>query len=829
MKTAGKVTKYLAVLCMMFFLFAVPLQAAADGTGQSPKAAAEAEVTGITLDKAKSIKVNQSVTLKASVLPAKSAGAKLTWSSSAPSVASVVNGKVTGRSVGEAVITVRAANGKKAFCKVTVGITKTGTFEAFSKAGAGLKKELSGGIGARGASNSKYALKRLIIKTDGRALDYTKVKAAAAVKGPEGMYVLQFSTVAATESAMKAIEKWPGIVYVEPDTYVEVQAQKTEGEGSAVENIEYSTSVSEEFVTDEDAVNGWADEEEGLSSVVSVLSVKDAEEEGTAAADMVRAQSNSWGVSKIGAAAYAKRVAANRSGTIKVAVVDSGVASHPFLSGRVLSGGYDFVDNDSNPYDEFGHGTHVSGTIVDCTPGLKVKILPVRVLNSAGRGTTFDIGSGIRYAADHGAKVINLSLTGDHCEYEEEQIRYAVSKGVTVVVSAGNDYSDIDKKGRCPAHMSNVICVGAVDSNNKKASFSNQGRTLDVVAPGVSIMSCVPGGGYEYWDGTSMAAPHISALAAMLKLMNPSMSPAQIEKTIKNHCKDLGNKGWDRYYGYGIPNFSSIGKIAVKRVTLNRSSVTLTKGNRCTLSATVSPSNASNKKITWSSSNRSIATVNSKGVVVAKKAGTATITAKSNNGKRASCKVTVKNPSGGKLAAPTFTRKTMDANGKVSLKWKANSKAKGYRVKIYSYRNGTTGVRYLTGSGRASWSMKLSTNSVYRISVCAYKISSGKRVFGSSRTVYLSAPRTFTGTNSTSNAITVNWKRIYGVSGYRIYRSQSSNSGFKLSRSLSSKATSVRIKYSGSHVYVRIVPYKTVNGKRISLPYSVAYIYKTYY
>ena len=827
MKKTGKVTKYLAVLCGIIFLFAFPMQAAASAAGQNTKTAAE--VTSITMEKTKTIKVNQSVTLRPSVLPAKAVGQKLTWSSSDSSVASVVNGKVTGRAVGETVITARAANGKKAFCKVTVGITKTTTFDAFIRAAAELKKTAGSEGGARSAANSKFALKRLIVKTNGRALDYGKVKASSAVKGPEGMYVLQFATIAATESAMKTIEKWPGIVYVEPDSYVSVQVQKTGNGTSTIENVMGSASVTESFVTDEDAENGWADSDETVSSIGAVSNAGAAEASGTASADTVLAQANSWGVAKIGAATYAKRVASKRSNaTIKVAVVDSGVAQHSFLNGRLLSGGYDFVDNDSNPYDEFGHGTHVAGTIVDCTPGLKVKILPVRVLNSAGRGTSLDIGSGIRYAADHGAKVINLSLTGDHCEYEEEQIRYAIRKGVTVVVSAGNDYSDIDTMNRCPAHMSSVICVGAVNSANKRPSFSNRGKTLDVAAPGVGILSCIPGGGYASWDGTSMAAPHVSALAAMLKIMNPSMTPAQVEKAIKNHCTDLGVSGWDKDYGAGIPNFASLGTVAVKQVKLNRTSVTVTKGKTCTLTATISPSNATNKKVTWSSSNTSVATVSSKGVVTAKKAGTATITAKSNNGKRASCKVTVKNPASAKLSVPVFSYSSMDENGRASIQWRSCSGAKGYRVKIYNYRNKATGTRYLSGASSTSWSMKLDKNTLYRISVCAYKVSSGKKVFGASRTVYLSAPRWPYSTNETPTAMTLNWSKITGLSGYRIYRSASFNTGYSLLKTLSANTRAIRITGINAYTYIRIIPYKTVNGKKINLPYATTTIMPGY-
>ena len=112
----------------------------------------------------------------------------------------------------------------------------------------------------------------------------------------------------------------------------------------------------------------------------------------------------------------------------------------------------------------------------------------------------------------------------------------------------------------------------------------------------------------------------------MVKLANPSYSPAKVESTIKSHCKDLGSKGWDQYYGYGIPNFANVGggkTIAVTKVSLNKTSVTVKRGSKYTLKATVSPSNATNKKVTWSSANPSVASVSSSGVVLGKRSGTA--------------------------------------------------------------------------------------------------------------------------------------------------------------------------------------------------------------
>lgn len=293
-----------------------------------------------------------------------------------------------------------------------------------------------------------------------------------------------------------------------------------------------------------------------------------------------------------------------------------------------------------------------------------------------------------------------------------------------------------------------MICVGAIDLRNVKADFSNYGSTLDVMAPGVGIYSCVPGGYYESWDGTSMATPHVAALAAMVKLVHPSYSPAQVEKTIKAYCKDLGPKGYDVKYGYGVPQFASVDRVIdVKSVALNKTSVTVKAGQKYTLKATGFLRQMQRiKRLPGCSANPSVATV-SGGVVTAKKAGIATITAKSANGKQATCKVKV--TSAAKPAAPILTHGSMNRDGKLSLGWNAVNGAGGYRVNYYNYGTGTTGTKYLSGKTNTEWTITLNKNVLYRISVCAYRIESGARVYGATRLAYASAPRIIQGANAT--------------------------------------------------------------------------------
>lgn len=461
-----------------------------------------------------------------------------------------------------------------------IQIQETSSFEEFSDAASRLVEQYEP---TRIKSQSKpgsFDSGRLIVKTDGNFLPDT-YGAQAVVKSPDHTYLMQYDGAGRAEKALARIQTYAGVTYAEPDEYVECGAMDGKMAGDAV----------------------------------------------------------SWGVSAMGADKYAKYVAAVTSRKIKVAVVDSGVSRHSRLSKRLVKG-YNFVGRNTKVSDPVGHGTHVAGTIVDCTPGLKVKIMPVRVMNSRGGGYTSIVGLGIQYAVRHGAKVINLSLGGKHSKYMDERISHAVKKGVTVVVSAGNENRNTSRS--CPAHLKKAIVVGAVDVYGRRAYFSNYGKALDVVAPGVDIISTVPGG-YQSESGTSMAAPHISAVAAMYQLVYPKKKPAAIEKLVKKHVKDLGSKGWDKYYGKGMPRLAPLA-VPVK-IALNKKKLAIGTGQKAELKVSFTPSTAYKKTIKWKSSNTAAVEVSSKGVVTGKKAGSAVITAVTYNGKKAVCKVTVKKSS----------------------------------------------------------------------------------------------------------------------------------------------------------------------------------------
>ena len=529
-------------------------------------------------------------------------------------------------------------------------VIRTSSDDEFAKEVSKLAQK-SRGLAAQ--SNGKvrtYSSGRLIVRVlDGKSIDFSKYNASTVIQSDFGVCVVQFPSETSARKAAKSLTALSSVAYAEADDCTmstgdmeikeitsdagipSVSATSLGGSAPAEQEIPSENgseiNVGEAGKLEIGGRTYGSDEDVFFESSVKTYTAS------TGSACM------SWGVSYIQADKYAAFVKANTSQTIKVAVVDSGVSKHSKLSSRILKG-KDYVDNDNDPSDKNGHGTHVAGTIVDCTPGLNVKILPVRVMNASGVGNPSTVGNGIRYAVNQGAKVINLSLGGySHYKYIEDCIDYAQKKNVTVVVAAGNECENT--RYICPAHMSSPIVVGAINRNGKRAFFSNYGTSLDIVAPGVDIKSCWLNGKYATATGTSMAAPHISAAAAMYRLMYPSATASKIQYYIRCYAKDLGQSGTDSYYGRGVPRMA--GAIAPSKVGLSKSSVSLPLKKTLTLKATITPSYAGRKKLTWTSSNSTIVSV-SGGKLTAKKKGTATITVRTVNGKKAVCKVTVTKP-----------------------------------------------------------------------------------------------------------------------------------------------------------------------------------------
>ena len=211
------------------------------------------------------------------------------------------------------------------------------------------------------------------------------------------------------------------------------------------------------------------------------------------------------------------------SSSVTIAVIDTGVQrSHPDLDAKIV-GGYDFVQNDTAPDDGNGHGTHVAGTAAGETgnatggagmcPGCRV--MPIRVLDNSGSGTLANVARGITYAADNGAKVINMSLGGSGTSTLQQAVDYAASKGVFQACAAGNDNTSSTSYAY-PGAYANCFAVASTTSTDARSSFSNYGTWVEVAAPGSSIYSTWLNSGYNTISGTSMAAPHVAGLGGLL-------------------------------------------------------------------------------------------------------------------------------------------------------------------------------------------------------------------------------------------------------------------------------------------------------------------------
>lgn len=280
---------------------------------------------------------------------------------------------------------------------------------------------------------------------------------------------------------------------------------------------------------------------------------------------------------------------------VVVAIVDTGVAYEdysrgwfeqyslaPDLAGTSFVEGYDFVNNDKHANDDNGHGTHIAGTIAGTTnndqgvAGLAygATIMPVKVLASSGAGSYADVADGIRFAADNGADVINLSLGGpSSASYLEDAVCYAKALGVTVVAASGNDGAS---SVSYPAAYDNcVIAVGATRYDETRAGYSNKGTSLDLVAPGGDtgvdqngdgygdgILQMTFGSnpnsfGYYFYQGTSMATPHVAAAAALVIANGNATTPESVQSLLESTADDLGPSGRDNTYGHGLINLAA--------------------------------------------------------------------------------------------------------------------------------------------------------------------------------------------------------------------------------------------------------------------------------
>ena len=265
-------------------------------------------------------------------------------------------------------------------------------------------------------------------------------------------------------------------------------------------------------------------------------------------------------------------------GPVIIAVLDTGVAlTHPDLQSELVSG-YDFHNNDSNPSDDHGHGTHVAGIAAAATNnGIGIagvswgaRIMPVKVLGATGQGSLSTVATGIEWAVDQGAQVLNMSLGASYnparpqdYEYLQDALDYAHAQGAVSVAAMGNCFAGQSCSVTdlmAPAAMNHVIAVAATGPTDVRAAYSMVGDHCDLAAPGGDdsggnvgdrVYSTYPSSNYAWMQGTSMATPHVAGAAALLFTVAPDLSPDMVRVLLQAAAVDKGALGRDPYYGSG--------------------------------------------------------------------------------------------------------------------------------------------------------------------------------------------------------------------------------------------------------------------------------------
>ncbi|WP_319507695.1 S8 family serine peptidase [uncultured Methanolobus sp.] len=273
-----------------------------------------------------------------------------------------------------------------------------------------------------------------------------------------------------------------------------------------------------------------------------------------------------WGINRVNAPAT--QALGFTGSSVKVAVIDTGVDyNHPDLAANYL-GGYDYVNDDTNPMDDHSHGTHVAGTVLGIDNDIGVLgVAPnagfyaLKAADASGYCSYSDIIASINWAMNNDADVITMSLGGSYSSTLKAACDNAYNSGVVLVGAAGNSGGAVIY----PAGFDSVIAVSATDSNNVKASWSSYGPEVELAAPGVSIYSTMPGSSYGYKSGTSMATPHVTGVVALLLSTDVSgtnldfdkdgtWDPAEVRARLQSTATDIGVSGQDDYYGYGLVN-----------------------------------------------------------------------------------------------------------------------------------------------------------------------------------------------------------------------------------------------------------------------------------
>ncbi len=355
--------------------------------------------------------------------------------------------------------------------------------------------------------NKDFSTCRLIVKSK-QKIDYQG--AVDCISGYKDLFILQYESDFDAQNAYEFYQTLDYVEYVEPDLIC--SAQLDEG---GVPNINPEIVVGGN-VTGE--ALSWISEEIGFESIREELKERILQD-------------------------------------VTIAVLDSGVdTDHEFLVDRLLPNDVNLssTGEPDSCEDDYGHGTHVSGIIVDNTPD-SVKIKPYKVLNYDGKGTTSLIAIAVDMAVADGADIINLSLTAEGVhQMLEDSINEATKQNINVIVAAGNNSADLSKKTYSPACVESAVTVSAVDKNHQLSRYSNYNGPIDIAAPGDNIKSCYLNNTYSLMSGTSMAAPQVASGFAIVRSVFPEKTAEEVEEMIKEYAIKMEEKTGENKYGEGI-------------------------------------------------------------------------------------------------------------------------------------------------------------------------------------------------------------------------------------------------------------------------------------
>jgi len=324
------------------------------------------------------------------------------------------------------------------------------------------------------------------------------------------------------------------------------------------------------------------------------------------------------GVTHIGADAFQEILPAGPS-AVTVAVLDSGLdVGHNHFTGRISSARWNFLDHNGNVTDDNGHGTHVAGIVTNASSS-NVKVMPLKVLDKNGLGYESQAMEAVKYAADNGAKIINMSFGGESAATNSwsDAVKYATGRGVVALFAATGNGNPGRNLKHYPAAIPGVVAVTASDKYNYPANFAHFGSHVDIGAPGVGIVSAIPGGGYYSADGTSMATPFATAAAALLLSHNSKLSGDDILACLKSTSAPWADGS--TLHGAGVINIKP-------REEVIPSQFNIMEGYSKAFQRIVICPPIPGGSFTYTSGNPAVAAVNQSGGVQALRPGNTTIT-----------------------------------------------------------------------------------------------------------------------------------------------------------------------------------------------------------